>query len=187
MTDHAAYFAYLKTRSWRAKLYRRFFLYPLLNRHISGAALDVGCGLGDLLRHRPNTVGADVNPHSVDYCRRSGLEAHLIEDGRLPFAAHSFDTVVLDNVLEHVPRPQTLLDEIGRVLKRGGTVVIGVPGERGFASDPDHKVFYDESSLISTLKTAGFESDRMFHVPCRARLLSRLLRQYCVYGVFKRQ
>jgi len=187
MTDHEAYFAYLKTRSRRAELYRRFFLYPLLSRHISGAALDVGCGLGDMLRYRPNTVGVDVNRHSVDYCRSRGLEAYLIEDGRLPFAACSFDTVVLDNVLEHVPRPQALLDEIARVLKRRGTIVIGVPGERGFASDPDHKVFYDESSLIRTLKTAGFESDRMFHVPCRAPLLSRLLRQYCVYGVFKRQ
>jgi SAM-dependent methyltransferase len=187
MTDHEAYFAYLKTRSRRAELYRRLYLYPLLSRHISGAALDVGCGLGDMLRFRPNTVGADVNPHSVDYCRSCGLEAHLIEDGRLPFAAGSFDTVVLDNVLEHVAGPEVLLDEIRRVLRRGGTVVVGVPGERGFASDPDHKVFYDEAALIRTLKTAGFESDRMLHVPCRAPLLSRLLRQYCVYGVFKRQ
>ena len=187
MTDHGTYFEYLKTRSRRAELYRRFFLYPLLNRHIAGTALDVGCGLGDMLRFRPNTVGADVNPHSVDYCRSQGLDAHLIENGRLPFAAGSFDAVVLDNVLEHVPTPHALLDEIRRVLKRGGRAIVGVPGERGYASDPDHKVFYDESSLISTLQTSGFESVRMLHVPCRAPLLSRLLRQYCVYGVFTRQ
>jgi SAM-dependent methyltransferase len=187
MTDYEAYFAYLQTRSRRAQLYRRFFLYPLLNRHITGAALDVGCGLGDMLRFRPNTVGADVNPHSVDYCKSCGLDAHLIENGRLPFAAGAFDAVVLDNVLEHVSRPQALLDEIRRVLKQGGRAIVGVPGERGYASDPDHKIFYDEALLISTLKTAGFETDRMLHVPCRAPFLSRLLRQYCLYGVFRRQ
>ena len=185
MTDQYAYFAYLKTRSWRAQLYRRIFLYPLLNRHISGAALDVGCGLGDMLEFRPNTVGADVNPHAVDYCRSRGFDAHLIEDGRLPFAAESFDTVVLDNVLEHVPSPQPLLDEIHRVLKRDGRVLVGVPGERGYASDSDHKVFYDEPTLTATLAGAGFECDRVFHVPCRARMLSRVLRQYCVYALFR--
>jgi len=187
MTDHAAYFAYLKTRSPKARLYRRFFLYPLLNRHMSGVALDVGCGLGDMLGFRANTVGADVNPYAVEYCRSRGFDAHLIEDGRLPFAAASFDTVVLDNVLEHVSRPQPLLDEIRRVLKSGGRMLVGVPGIRGYASDPDHKVFYDEPSLIETLRVAGFASDRVIHVPCRARVLSRMLRQYCLYGVFRRR
>ena len=187
MTDQGAYFAYLKTRSWRAQLYRRTILYPLLNRHISGVALDVGCGLGDMLDFRPNTVGADVNPNAVNYCRSRGFDAHLIEGGRLPFADQSFDTVVLDNVLEHVPSPQSLLDEIHRVLKCGGSVLVGVPGERGYASDSDHKVFYDQHGLITTLAAAGFEANRVLHVPCRSRMLSRMLRQYCVYGVFRRQ
>ena len=187
MTDADAYFAYLKTRSWRAQLYRRLILYPLLNRHISGAALDVGCGLGDMLDFRPNTVGADVNPHAVDYCRGRGFDARLIEGGCLPFANGSFDTVVLDNVLEHVQNPQPLLDEIRRVLKCGGRVLVGVPGERGYASDSDHKVFYDQPRLTATLAAAGFDANRVLHVPCRSRLLSRTLRQYCVYGVFTRR
>ena len=187
MTDQDAYFAYLKTRSRRAQLYRRIILYPLLNRHISGVALDVGCGLGDMLVFRPNTVGADVNPHCVKYCRSRGCDAHLIEDGRFPFADESFDSVLLDNVLEHVSNPQPLLDEIHRVLKCGGTVLVGVPGERGYASDSDHKVFYDQPGLTATLGAAGFEAHRVLHVPCRSRILSRMLRQYCVYGVFRRQ
>jgi SAM-dependent methyltransferase len=187
MTDQSAYFAYLKTRSRRAALYRRFILYPLLNRHISGAALDIGCGLGDMLAFRQNTVGADVNPHAVAYCRSRGLDARLIEDGCLPFADASFDTVILDNVLEHVPNPRALLREIHRVLKQAGGVLVGVPGERGYASDSDHKVFYDEPLLTATLAAAGFEVNRVLHVPFRSRVLARRLRQYCVYGVFRRQ
>ena len=186
MTDQHAYFAYLKTRSWRAQLYRRFILYPLLNRHMTGVALDVGCGLGDMLAFRRNTLGADVNPHAVDHCRSRGFDARLIENGRLPFAAESFDTVVLDNVLEHVPDPEPLMHEIRRVLKAGGRVLVGVPGERGYASDSDHKVYYDESTLTATLASAGFQASRVLHVPCRSRMLSRTLRQYCVYGVFGR-
>jgi SAM-dependent methyltransferase len=185
MTDHAAYFAYLKTRSRRARLYRRFFLYPRLNRHISGVALDIGCGLGDMLGFRPNTVGADVNPYAVEYCRNRGFDAHLIQDDHLPFAAASFDTVVLDNVLEHIVRPQPLLDEIHRVLKKGGGMLIGVPGTRGYASDPDHKVFYDEAGLVSTVQPHGFSHLTSFHIPWRSAALSARIRQYCLYAIFR--
>ena len=73
------------------------------------------------------------------------------------------------------------------MLKKAGGVLVGVPGERGYASDSDHKVFYDETTLTATLAAAGFEVNRVLHVPCRSRVLARRLRQYCVYGVFRRQ
>ena len=66
-------------------------------------------------------------------------------------------------------------------------VLVGVPGERGYASDSDHKVFYDEPTLTAALASAGFAANRVRHVPWRSRMLSRTLRQYCVYAVFRRQ
>lgn len=46
---------------------------------------------------------------------------------RLPFRDKSFDVVVLDSVLEHVPDPQEKLDEAYRVLRKGGRVIVIVP------------------------------------------------------------
>jgi SAM-dependent methyltransferase len=47
--------------------------------------------------------------------------------GPLPLADDAFDTVLLSDVLEHIPTPQRLMDEIARVLKPGGKLILNVP------------------------------------------------------------
>ena len=176
----------LQRRSFKALLYRRHLLYPRLCRYLSGRVIDVGCGLGDFLAFRPNTVGVDVNPQIVECCRDRGLDAALLSDeSRLPFQDEAFQGAVMDNVLEHIPEPDRILTEVRRVLQPAGNFVVGVPGRRGFASDPDHKVFYNEKSLVRTLDEAGFSRMQLFHMPYRAPSLDRWMRQCCVYGVFK--
>ena len=181
----AEYFAYLAGRSRLGLIYRNHFLYPRLARHLDGDVLDVGCGIGDLLRFRPGTVGVDINPATVAFCQRDGLDVRLMQPDELPFAAAAFDRVVLDNVLEHLEAPAPLLTEITRVLRPGGRLIIGVPGIKGYAGDPDHKTFYDERRLVETLAHAGFRARTLFCTPARSRLLDRELRIYCLYGVFE--
>lgn len=54
--------------------------------------------------------------------------ADVYYDGKtLPFGEASCDGVLCTQVLEHVPDPEALLREIGRVLKPGGTVVLSAP------------------------------------------------------------
>ena len=187
MTEYERYFEYLKRRSVAARIYRRAFLYPILCRHLKGHTVDIGCGIGDMLAFRPHTVGTDINPRLVAHCVERGLDAVVMTVDRLPFEAGEFDCAVLDNVLEHLTEPGPLLREAARVLKPGGVLLIGVPGERGYASDADHKTFYDESALVRTVEARGFRQRSVFHVPVRSRFLSKRLRQYCMYGVFGRQ
>jgi len=184
--DDETYFQYLRGRSRLALAYRRLYLYPRLCRHLRGRALDVGCGIGDMLAFRPETVGVEVNPRAVAWCRAQGLDARQSAPQSLPFGPAEFDSAILDNVLEHLAEPQPLLREIHRVLISGATLIVGVPGERGFAADPDHKVYYDERKLQQALESAGFRSMRTQHFPLRAQWLSRSLAQYCIYGVFTR-
>ena len=186
MSDQAYYFNYLRSRSHFGLLYRRYLLYPRLIRHLSGRVLDVGCGIGDFLAFRPGTVGADVNPHAVDWCRQRGLDVRLMAGDRLPFEDDGFDGVVLDNVVEHLREPEALLAEVRRVLVPGGRLLIGVPGSRGYACDPDHKVFYDEVSLERVVGAAGFSGKALFHTPLKSRWLASRLPQYCLYGVYDR-
>jgi len=182
--EHADYYAYLRSRSRLGDFYRRFWLYPRLSRHLQGHVLDVGCGIGDMLAFRPDTVGVDINPHTVAYVRSRGLEAHVMVEGRLPFGDASFDGVVLDNVLEHIADPQPLLGEVRRVLRPGGAFLVGVPGRKGYASDPDHKVFYDRPLLKSRLEGAGFVVRSFFCMPIPLAMLDTRVSQYCLYGVF---
>jgi SAM-dependent methyltransferase len=187
MADHDAYFDYLKRRSRVGGLYRHYWLYPRLARRLRGRALDVGCGIGDMLLHRPETIGVDVNPRTVEFCRLRGAQANLMQPDDLPFEAGSFDSVLMDNVLEHIALPEPLLREVHRVLRPGGDLLIGVPGHRGWDSDADHKVFYDEASLLACVQPMGFRHAETFHAPLwRSAWFDHHLRQYCVYGLFIR-
>lgn len=187
MSDHDQYFDYLMHRSRLGKLYRHHWLYPRISRHLEGAALDIGCGIGDMLAFRPETVGVDVNPKTVGYCCSKGLDAHLMEPDILPFADKAFDSALMDNVLEHIVNPSPILNEVHRVLAPGGSFVVGVPGILGWHSDSDHKVFYGEETLRGCVEKHGFKHILTFHTPLlRSSWLESKLRQYCVYGVFQR-
>jgi SAM-dependent methyltransferase len=183
---HSDYLAYLHRRSRIGLAYRNLWLYPRIGRHLPGSTLDIGCGIGDFLRFKPGSVGADVDPAIVEFCRSQNLDVHPIANGRLPFADASFDSVSLDNVLEHIQEPAQPLGEIRRVLRPGGALVVGVPGALGYASDPDHKCFYDAHKLVSTLNDAGFIQQRLLHLPFQFRPVTRHLRIEALYGVFTR-
>ena len=182
--EYEEYLSYLRQRSRIGQWYRNYWLYPQISRHLKGRALDVGCGIGDMLRYLPGTVGVDINPSTVEFCRDQGLDVHLMEPDLLPFGDGEFDSVSLDNVIEHIEEPLPLLNEIYRVLDRKGALIIGVPGQRGFASDPDHKVFYDESVLVSVLRKANFTFLKSYRMPLPFDFLSTRLRSYCIYSLF---
>jgi 2-polyprenyl-3-methyl-5-hydroxy-6-metoxy-1,4-benzoquinol methylase len=52
---------------------------------------------------------------------------HSILEPPLPFPAQSFDLITLFEVLEHLPQPHIVLQEIARLLRPGGLLVITVP------------------------------------------------------------
>lgn len=177
------YYEYLKKRSIKGFLYRKFFLYPRLAYFITGRLLDVGCGIGDMLRFYPNSVGVDINPHTVEHCNAHGLEAYLMYSDVLPFESKSFDTIILDNVLEHIQKPSHLLLEIGRVLKDSGRLIIGLPGDKGFLMDPDHKFNYKRADILSVLCMIDMKILSEFSTPIKSEYLNRKFARYCNYYV----
>lgn len=187
MTDHNEYFEYLRGRSRLGALYRRLCLYPRLSARLKGTTLDLGCGIGDMLVFRRNTIGVDINSRSVEYCRSRGAEAYVMQGDALPFASGRFGSVLMDNVLEHIEQPVALLREVHRVLASRGRLLVGVPGSRGWDSDPDHKVRYDEAILSEVVGPQGFRLVEVFHTPLlRSRWLDRNMSQYCIYALFRR-
>ena len=164
--ENREYFEYLKTRSNLALLYRTKFLYPKLKGRLQGKILDYGCGIGDMLRFLDNATGVDVNEYCVNFCNDIGLNAQLVRNNKIPFKDSSFDTVVMDNVLEHISEPIGCIREIKRVLKNNGVVLIGVPGILGFSEDKDHKIFYNKNNLQNLMcDMMEFELVEWFSTP----------------------
>lgn len=96
---------------------------------IKGKLLDVGCGkqpYRPYLTEVAQYVGLDYPPTQACLKDRGRPEVH--GDARtLPFADQSFDGVLCSQVLEHVDHPETVIREMGRVLKPGGVGLISVP------------------------------------------------------------
>ncbi len=98
-------------------------------RHLSSCrhVLDVACGIGDFMSLRPQqTIGIDLNPCNIEYCRERGLDAHVGDALDLPFDANSFDGVHSAQVMFALDpgRATQYLSELLRVTRPGGTIVI---------------------------------------------------------------
>lgn len=180
------YHQYLLKKSWRGDLYRKFWLYPQINKRLKGKTLDIGCGNGKFLAFRPGSVGIDVNHFNVEFCVKQGFEAYTVSD-QWPFENESFDSALLDNVLEHLESPEFLILEAKRVLKPGGRLVMGVPGPAGYAYDSDHKVYYPDEKLRKIIEPLGFKREENFHLPIKSKWLEMNMRQYCYFTVFLKQ
>lgn len=187
--DNEIYSRYLNGRSFLGGVYRRFFLYPRLCKFLDGVVLDVGCGIGDLLNFNSRAIGVDINPYNILICKNRGLNASIMEIDRLSFSDGTFDSVLLDNVLEHIENPEALVSEIYRVLKPDCRLMVGVPGIKGQKSDQDHKVFYDEKLLKALANTHNFQVEKNFYMPffLNSSFLSKIFRQYCIYSVWKKR
>lgn len=178
------YFAYLKSRSLLGFTYRKFYLYPKLYKQLKGKCLDIGCGLGDFLLLYRDIVGVDINKDCVNYCKSNDLNVTLMDFDILPFENNSFDSIILDNVIEHIQYPGNLLSEIKRVLAPNGILLIGVPCDKGYKYDDDHKNFYEISSLKELLKE-DFIFKKHFYTPPFSYFFRKIFRQVALYSVLE--
>jgi SAM-dependent methyltransferase len=135
--------------------------------------LDVGCGLGGFLRFLRERTGADVLGIDSDpACRSMARELHDVEVqvGELREQCYpdaSFDAVTSYQCLEHVYDAPSLLDEMARVTRPGGTLHLEVPtpgwlsslfaGRWGFLQPPTHLFHYRSEPLRELVEAAGFE------------------------------
>jgi len=192
ISRHDAYFQHLQSITWLGRLYKRHITSPYLYscaRRFGPKILEVGCGVGaGVLGAYPLEVaGVDINPQAVQYCLAKGYNACLIyADQTWEIPTASFDACILDNVLEHVAEPLFLLDECARVTGSRAGLIIAVPGLKGFASDDDHKLFYDDQSLPRL--NSKWKCAQVTGLPLWTghHLLSKWLRQFCFVAVYEK-
>ena len=101
--------------------------------------VDLGCGN----KKRPGTIGVDFNE------RTKADIIHDLNSFPYPFKKDSVDTVYIDNTLEHLDDPISVMDELHRILKPKGLVKVIVPYFRSVAAftDPTHKHFFTVESF----------------------------------------
>lgn len=94
--------------------------------------LDLGCGSGyitlELAKVSKKVIGVDVLDYVEDIAIPNELKGRLefkrVTDTKLPFDDATFDKALASEVLPMIPEPELFLQELKRILKPGGTLVI---------------------------------------------------------------
>lgn len=138
--------------------------------------LDAGCGDGINLAILTTIPGirlfaCDYNPIRTERASRVFADVFISQQDLrcVGLADEVFDLIVCSQVLEHIREDVMVLNDLGRMLRPGGRLVVGVPNEgclmarvRNHLVEPhimkttDHVHFYVEKALLTRFAEAEF-------------------------------
>jgi dolichol-phosphate mannosyltransferase len=173
----------LPQRYWQR---RRFRTITDLVR-TKGRTLDIGCGASQIIQALPGMIGLDLNVRKLRFLRFQDAHRRVIRGSafELPFRSGSFSAVVCSEVIEHIPKSPALLAEMNRLLRPGGTLVLGTPDYSSriwrfiewwygvlmpHAYEEEHISHYTRDELRALLPAHGFEV-RSEHTIARSELI----------------
>lgn len=165
---------------------RRSKAHALLGKGPLGDLLDVGGASGvyfDALKSQVTSYHIlDVSPLMIEQARniKSGdvpLFCHLASAYKLPFPNEHFDTVLAMGVLEYLDEPWKALEEMTRVVKRGGVILVSYPN----IQSPMRRL--SQVAYLCFRKASPFGASRVFSIgEVRKASASLKLKELCVQG-----
>jgi len=138
--------------------------------------LDFGCGEGGMLKSAQligfDAAGVELSLTRAEVAKRSGsIVVGSLSELREQFGPDAFHVTVLDQVLEHIPRPVPLLRELAGLMPSGGILYAAVPDCRGITSprnfDEFHRVHPLEHLNAFTPKTLARMAEKAGFRPIR--------------------
>ncbi len=97
----------------------------------TGNILDIGCGTGEFLNTLKEAKWDTMGIEPSESVRRMAIENYGLdvggEEGLKELTAESFDVITMWHVLEHVPHLNERVEELKRLLKPKGVLVVAVP------------------------------------------------------------
>ena len=155
---------------------RRTVYFGILESHLKGEKLerilDLGCGMGGFLeglsKFGENVYPSDISVESLVHVADRGFDGAVVSNGyKLPYADSSIDLVCLFDAIEHIPDDKKVMQEVARILKPGGRVLISVPAYQFLYANNDrvaqHCRRYNRRNLRAVIEQAGIRVVRNTH------------------------
>lgn len=145
----------------------------------AGLTLDVGCSSSMIIQSLTNAIALDYNLAKTRFLQRLKIPAVRASAFALPFKDQAFDCLVSSQVIEHIPREQMLFDEMWRVLRPDGMLIIGTPDYATWqwrtieplygmlmpwAYKDEHITHYTRQDLSDLLERMGFVHETTSYV-----------------------
>ncbi len=133
--------------------------------------LDIGCNIGTLLfqaRQRGwECYGIEINARVKPFFRDSGVNLRIGDVLKASYPKNSFDLIVMNDLIEHIPDPRQLLHKVHELLKPGGILFLVTPdgesfmarvlGTHWFHLKPrEHLYYFFQSHLRRLFRETGF-------------------------------
>jgi SAM-dependent methyltransferase len=148
-----------------------------LAAYITGKTLDVGCGTKPYSHLYKSTEYIGLEIDSVE--NRLSKNADFFYDGlSFPFSNAFFDSLVANQVFEHVFNPDEFMSEIWRVLKPNGTVLLTIPFVWDEHEQPHDFARYSSFGIKSLLEKHCFEVIEQRKTMDDIRVIFQLLNAY---------
>ena len=127
-----------------------------LKQYIKGKILDVGCGQKPYEKLFDSTQYIGLEIDTIE--NRLNKKANFFYDGgTFPFQDREFDSIITNQVFEHVFNPDDFLKEINRVLRPGGALLMTVPFVWDEHEQPFDFARYSSFGLRALLEKYGFQ------------------------------
>jgi SAM-dependent methyltransferase len=98
--------------------------------------LDIGCGVGmytsAFMRYTPHVFGVEIEQERACEAQQHAAGIIVSPAERLPFADDTYDMLFSHEVLEHVDNDRRCVDEMVRITRPGGYIVVFVPNRLYF-------------------------------------------------------
>jgi len=128
------------------------FITRYLKKSMKGIkVLDIGCGTGGATvawtLKGAECTGIDTSEDDLRIAavraRCEGVNAGFrkVKGTKLPFRNGTFDIIICDQVLEHIPDFERTISEMRRIIKKEGIVYVDLPN-RFFPHDPHFNLFF---------------------------------------------
>ncbi len=129
-----------------------------IKEYCSGMLLDCGCGDVPYYGIYKEKI-SDV--YCIDWENTGTQQLHIDQfvnlNERIQIESEKFDSILLSDVLEHIAEPELLINELYRILKPSGKLVVMVPFLYRLHEEPHDYYRYTEYALKHLLEKAGFK------------------------------
>jgi len=162
----------------------------------AGKLLDIGCGVGDFIHVAEakgwNCQGVEPSEEAKEIARKR-IKANIINSEAMETIPDAtFDVVTMWHVLEHVDDLRWQVEQLQRLIKPNGRIVIAVPNYNSYDGQyykehwaaydvPRHLNHFNKKTIVKIFKTKGLELVKTDKLAWDAYYISYMSEQYKIH------